>query len=448
MEICIIGTGYVGLVTGTCFAEMGHHITCVDIDETKIRNLKSGIIPIYEPGLDELIKRNVAAKRLTFTTSYPKSQAYFICVPTPSANDGSCNLSYVEAVAETLGNHIDDYAVVVNKSTVPVGTATLVTKTIQSALDLRGESIPFDVVSNPEFLKEGSAIADCMKPDRVVIGSNSESATEIMHKIYSPFMTKRDRFLVMDVRSAELAKYAANSMLATRISFMNELSGICESVGANIKEVRIGMGSDSRIGFDFLYPGPGFGGSCFPKDIRALTSLAEGLGKPTALLDAVLDVNERQKHVVGNRVKKELGNIEGKTIGIWGLSFKPDTDDLRESPALTLIQDLKGARLKVFDPVGMENGKKLGLDVTFCDNEYEAATEVDALVLITEWKQFRSVDLTEVLALMRGNHFFDGRNQYEPKEMSKLGFNYYSIGIPTSPKTLLDKLSGLHEKAH
>jgi UDPglucose 6-dehydrogenase len=441
MQIIIIGTGYVGLVTGACLAEMGHTVVCLDIDQIKIAKLKLGIIPIYEPGLEELVKRNVAQKRLSFTSDYkehlPKATVCIIGVPTPSNADGSCDTRFVEAVATSIGTHMDGYKVIVNKSTVPVGTADFVTKTILEAQEKRGVSIPFDVVSNPEFLKEGAAIQDCMKPDRIIVGANSSKAADIMREMYAPFVLSRDRIIVMDVLSAEMTKYAANAMLATRISFMNEIANICQKVGANINEVRKGIGSDSRIGYQFLYPGMGYGGSCFPKDIRALISIAGQAEASASLLEAVDAVNVRQKKWLGERIIRYFnsrGSIKGKVIAVWGLSFKPDTDDMREAPSLDLIEQLisAGASVRLFDPVSMPVAKLILKHpaITWCESELEAATGANCIALITEWKQFRLLDFNQISDVLLEKVFFDGRNQYKPSEMAKRGFDYICIGVP------------------
>ncbi len=442
-KIAIIGTGYVGLVSGTCFAEMGHTVTCLDIDEKKIATLLSGEIPIYEPGLQEMVQRNSCQNRLHFTTSYEAaicgSDVIFLCLPTPSRDSGEANIEYVLQAARELGKHLKSYSVIVNKSTVPVGTAKRVREEI---LQVQA-SADFDVVSNPEFLKEGSAVSDCMKPNRIVIGSDSEKAIALMRKLYSPFMMSRDRLLIMDIASAELTKYAANAMLALRISFMNELSYLCEEVGADINAIRKGIGSDHRIGYHFLYAGAGFGGSCFPKDIRALQASAKSLGLETPLLEAIERVNKRQKELLFAKVQKHFGDCSGKTIALWGLSFKPDTDDMREAPSLVLIEQLlaAGASVRVYDPVAMENAKGLILGgVTFCVNEYEAAQDADALILVTEWRQFRFVNLEKIKKSMQGTLFVDGRNQYDPKEMLKLGFQYESVGRWTGPVKLINAL--------
>ena len=442
MKILMVGTGYVGLVTGACFAEMGHSVTCLDIDRGKIEKLLKGEIPIFEPGLEELVKRNVQQSRLKFTTDYvravPSADACFIAVPTPSKEDGSCDISYVETAARQIAEHLTHYCVLVNKSTVPVGTADRVKEIVNDVLKKRGVSIGFDVVSNPEFLKEGAAIQDCMKPDRIVIGSEETRPTEILKEIYAPFMLSHDRVFVMDTRSAEMTKYAANAMLATRISFMNEIADICKKVGANINEVRKGIGADTRIGYHFLYPGVGYGGSCFPKDVRALIALAKQIGKNPLLLQATETVNEEQKKWMAEQIAKHFssrGGVKGKTIAIWGLSFKPDTDDMREAPSLVTIRNLleQGAFLRLFDPIAMPNAREQLRDhpqITWCADEFEAASGSDAIALLTEWKQFRFDDFEKVSSLMKGRALFDGRNQYKPREMKKKGFNYIAVGMP------------------
>ncbi len=438
----MIGTGYVGLVTGACFAEMGHRVACLDIDREKIERLKKGEIPIFEPGLEELVKRNLAQGRLFFTDDYAEAIAFgkvcFIAVPTPSSADGSCDLSYVRAAARRIGELMASPRIVVNKSTVPVGTAAEVRSLIKEALIKRGVAIPFDVVSNPEFLKEGAAVQDCLKPDRIVIGADRIESARILKKIYSPFVVSHDRIIRMDTVSAEMTKYAANAMLATRISFMNEIASICKKVGANVNEVRKGIGSDSRIGYSFLYPGVGYGGSCFPKDVRALIFKAKEIGCAPLLLEAVEQVNVKQKKLLGQKVARYFssrGGVKGKTIAIWGLSFKPDTDDMREAPSLIFIEDLlaQGAVLRLYDPVAIPNAKKLlgnRPNISWCSSEFEAANGSDAIALLTEWKQFRLVNFNPILAEMKGSAFFDGRNQYKPKEMKKKGFDYIAIGQP------------------
>lgn len=438
MHILMVGTGYVGLVTGACFAEMGHQVTCLDINEEKIKMLKKGEIPIFEPGLDELVKRNLAQKRLRFTADYAKAveeaKVCFIAVPTPSDDDGSCDISYVEAAAKSIAKHMNGYKIIVNKSTVPVGTAQRVAEVIRNE---RTDAL-FDVVSNPEFLKEGAAVLDCLKPDRIIIGANTQKAIDIMKEIYAPFTINHDRIIVMDILSAEMTKYAANAMLALRISFMNEIADVCKKVGANINEVRKGIGSDSRIGYSFLYPGVGYGGSCFPKDVRALVSTAKKAGTEPVLLEAIDTVNERQKKLLGQKMLQyfaKRGGVKDKIIGIWGLSFKPDTDDMREAPSLVLIEELlkAGAKLRLFDPVSMPNAKKILGDspqITWCEDEFEAATGADAVALLTEWKQFRLVDFEHVQTRMKALAFFDGRNQYKPLDMKERGFDYIAIGVP------------------
>lgn len=440
MKICIVGVGYVGLVTGTCMAEMGHEVICLDVNEKKIASLKRGKIPIYEPGLEEMVLRNSKAKRLKFTTDYKEaialSSMVFISVDTPCDDEGEADLSRVMSVATRVAEEMQDYKVVVNKSTVPPGTAFLVKEKILEIQAKRGVDIPFDVVSNPEFLKEGSAILDFMKPDRVIIGVDNEEVGKLMHSVYAPFMLSQERIICMDILSAELTKYAANAMLATRISFMNEMSRLCERLGANIKEIRKGIGSDKRIGHAFLYAGVGYGGSCFPKDIRALSNQAKRLGCPLSLIDAAAQVNQEQKALMGQKIARYFkDDCEGKVIALWGLSFKPDTDDMREAPSLVLIQELlrKKARLRLFDPVAMESAKQLlpdHPDIIMCEDELDAVKEADALVLMTEWRQFRLIDMDRVLGQMRGNALFDGRNQYQPEEMVRKGFHYEGIGLP------------------
>ena len=441
MQIVIVGTGYVGLVTWTCFAERGHFVSCLDIDQNKIENLKKGIIPIYEPGLEELVLKNLETGKLRFISDYTEAlnpSVYFIAVPTPSKEDGSCDLSYVEAAAKQIARQMDRYCIIVNKSTVPVGTASFVSSVIQKELSSRQMQISFDVVSNPEFLKEGAAVKDCLYPDRVVIGADSVKATELLKEIYAPFNLSAQQILCMDIRSAEMAKYAANAMLATRISFMNEMAQICKQVGANVNEVRRGIGSDSRIGHHFLYPGVGYGGSCFPKDIRALISIAEHAGIDPLLLKATDAVNARQKQLLANEIAQyfqKKGGLKGKTIAIWGLSFKPDTDDMREAPSLTIIPDLlrEGAILRLFDPIAMENAQKLlgsSDQMIWCKDPLEAASGADAVALLTEWKQFHALSLDPLRKIMKGVALFDGRNQYCPEKMLENGFDYISVGVP------------------
>ena len=439
MEILIIGSGYVGLVTGTCFAEMGHNVICLDVDKKKIENLKKGIVPFYEPGLEEMVKRNMENKRLRFTTSYQdgvsSSEISFIAVSTPQAEDDSAELRYVDEASKSIAEHMNDYHIVINKSTVPVGTAYRVRDTIQKRLDELKKEVSFDVASNPEFLKEGSAVYDFMKPDRIVIGADSEKVGETLKALYASFSINHDKILIMDIPSAELTKYASNAMLAARISFMNEIANICEEVGADVGKVRKAVGADKRLGYNFLYPGVGYGGSCFPKDIKAFRSIAKKNECGTDILDAIEMVNQKQKRLLAKKIEQYFeGDLENKTIGIWGLSFKPDTDDMRQAPSLTLIKILyeQGVKMRLYDPVAMENAKLYvkGLEdqITWCANELEAATEVDGVALITEWRQFRFINFEEVLSKMKGKAFFDGRNQYQPNEMARLGFDYISIG--------------------
>lgn len=455
MDILVIGVGYVGLVTATCLAEMGHHVTALDINEEKINRLKEGHIPIYEPGLEEMVKRNTKAKRLFFTTDYAKgvasSRACFLAVDTPTTATGEANLSALKGAVSSIAAHMTEHKILINKSTVPIGTARAVREWVQDILDQRKSPLEFDVVSNPEFLKEGSAVQDFMKPDRVIVGVDSTRVAALMHEIYAPFMVNHERFIVMDVPSAEMTKYAANCMLATRISFMNELAGLCEIFGADINKVRAGIGSDSRIGNKFLYAGIGWGGSCFPKDIRAFRSQAAYADYSTPILDAVEEVNQRQKHLLGEKITSYFssrGGLKGKTITLLGLSFKPETDDMREAPSLILINELleAGCLLRLFDPVAMDNARRLIIPsafITYCQDEEEAAKEADAIALITEWKQFRSLDLKKILSLMKGHAFFDGRNQYNPQEMATKGFDYFSIGhLPT----YAHEFSGISER--
>lgn len=437
MNIAIVGTGYVGLVSGTCFAEMGVNVTCVDIDSNKIERLLNGEIPIYEPGLDEMVKRNVEAGRLHFTTDLRNVlddvEVVFSAVGTPPDEDGSADLKYVLAVAKTFGENINKYTILVTKSTVPVGTARKVKEAVKAELERRGVDVPFDVASNPEFLKEGAAIKDFMFPDRVVVGTESEQAKKVMSRLYKPFMLSGERMIFTDIPSAEMIKYAANSMLATRISFMNDIANLCELVGADVNMVRKGIGSDTRIGKKFLYPGCGYGGSCFPKDVKALIKTAEKNGYPMRVLKAVEEVNEKQKEILFDKLYRHFnGDLKGKTISMWGLAFKPETDDMREAPALVLIKKLNeaGATVKVYDPVAMnECRRRLGDDaVVYCTDMYEAAIDADALLLVTEWNQFRMPSLPVLKKTMANPLIIDGRNIYDREYLEEKGFTYTCIG--------------------
>lgn len=440
MNLTVIGTGYVGLVSGTCFAEMGNKVHCIDIDQQKIDHLKNGVIPIYEPGLEAMVKRNVENNSLHFSTDIaaqlPTTDVAFIAVGTPMGEDGAADLQYVLQVAKSIGTHMTKPLIIVDKSTVPVGTADKVRNAIQEALDLRGENISFSVLSNPEFLKEGDAIADFMKPDRVVIGAEDPEACEVMRKLYMPFFrSSMDRLITMDVRSAEMTKYVANAMLATKISFMNEIANICELVGADVNKVRIGIGSDSRIGYSFIYPGSGYGGSCFPKDVKALRKTALENGYDARLIGAVEAVNESQKMVIAKKVVARFGaDLSGKTFAVWGLAFKPETDDMREAPAIYIIKDLvkRGAKIQAFDPKAMEEAQHYYLkdtpNVRYTTNKYEALENAHAMILLTEWKTFRAPDFDAIKTALQDPIVFDGRNQYSDIEMQKRGFEYYQIG--------------------
>lgn len=438
MKIAIVGTGYVGLVSGACFAEMGADVTCVDIDQKKIESLKQGIIPIYEPGLEEMVMRNVREGRLHFTTSLSSClnevEAVFSAVGTPPDEDGSADLRYVLDVAREVGRHMEHYLVVVTKSTVPVGTAKLIKATINEELEKRGKRIEFDVASNPEFLKEGSAIKDFMSPDRVVVGVESEHARKLMTRLYKPFLLNNFRVIFTDIPSAEMIKYAANAMLATRISFMNEIANLCELVGADVNMVRKGIGSDTRIGSKFLYAGCGYGGSCFPKDVKALIKTAQQNNLEMRLVQAVEEVNERQKAVLFRKLSKHFkNNLQGRTISLWGLSFKAETDDMREATSLIIIDLLHeaGCHIRVFDPVAMnECRRRVGNKVEYATDIYNAVEGADALMLLTEWKQFRLPTWERVIKAMAQPVVLDGRNLYDPEEMRQAGFIYYSIGRP------------------
>ena len=438
MKVTIFGTGYVGLVTGTCLAEVGNDVLCVDVDKNKIDLLNDGGIPIYEPGLEDLVSKNRKNGKLKFTTDIEKGVKHglfqFIAVGTPPDEDGSADLQYVLSVAETIGKHMDEYRVVIDKSTVPVGTADNVKDKIQGKLDERGLKLDFDVVSNPEFLKEGAAIDDFMKPDRIIVGTNNVRTAELLKALYAPFNRNHDRLIVMDVRSAELTKYAANSMLATKISFMNELSNIAELTGADIEKVRLGIGSDPRIGYHFIYPGAGYGGSCFPKDVRALERTAKSYGYSAQLLASVEAVNDCQKEVVANKIIKYYnGDVKGKTFAMWGLSFKPNTDDMREASSRVVMEMLweKGAKIKAYDPQAMhETSRIYGKrdDFELVDSPESAINGVDALIVMTEWNVFRSPDFSELKQCMKAPVIFDGRNIYNPQLLLELGFVYHSIG--------------------
>ncbi len=445
MKIAIIGTGYVGLVSGACFSEMGIDVTCVDIDRAKVDKLQQGLIPIYEPGLDDLVRRNVAAGRLHFTTSLPEVlpdvEVVFCAVGTPPDDDGSADLRHVLQVAHTVGEHMNRYVLFVTKSTVPVGTAQLVKQVITAELQKRGLALPFDVASNPEFLKEGDAIKDFMSPDRVVVGVESDRAREIMNHLYRPFLLNNFRVIFMDIPSAEMTKYAANAMLATRISFMNDIANLCERVGADVNMVRKGIGTDLRIGAKFLYSGIGYGGSCFPKDVRALIRTGEEHGYGLRVLKAVEEVNNNQKEVLFGKLSAHFGGeLRGKLIALWGLAFKPNTDDVREAPALVLVEKLleAGAAVRVFDPVAMSEAKSAlcrrlgsleGRALHFADSIYDAALGVDAVLLATEWKEFRLPNWTTIRQNMRGNLILDGRNIYDGVALRNMGFTYEGIGV-------------------
>ena len=440
MKVAIVGSGYVGLVTGTCFAEVGIEVMCVDVDTKKIENLKNGIIPIYEPGLEDMVHRNMKKGRLQFTTNISEAledcEVLFTAVGTPPDKDGSADLQYVLSVARDCGRNMKDYILIVTKSTVPVGTAQKVRMALQEELDKRGVNIPFDVASNPEFLKEGAAIDDFLKPDRIVVGLDSPRAEELMKSLYKPFTLNGHPIIFMDITSAEMTKYAANAMLATKISFMNDVANLCEIVGADINMVRKGIGSDSRIGNKFIYPGIGYGGSCFPKDVKALIHTAEDFNYELRVLKAVEAVNQDQKSVLYNKIMKYFnGDIKGKTIAIWGLSFKPQTDDMREAPSLVIIKKLlgAGAKVKAYDPVAMkEASHTLGDTITYSEDQYEALIDADCLVLVTEWAEFKIPNFNIMRKLLNQQVIFDGRNIYEIEEVKRKGFEYFCIGIDTT----------------
>lgn len=440
MKVSIFGTGYVGLVTGSCLAHSGHHVTCVDVDERKVQNLREGIIPIFEPGLEGIVKQSVAEGRLHFTTNAKEAVDYaeviFIAVGTPPDEDGAADMRYVLQVAQSVGEHMQAHRLVINKSTVPVGSADKVKAKITETLAARGADIPFNVASNPEFLKEGAAVADCMKPDRIIIGTDSDRVKKLMRELYAPFNRNHDKLMFMDVRSAELTKYAANAMLATKISFMNELSRLADKLGADIELVRKGIGSDPRIGYSFIYPGCGYGGSCFPKDVKALVRTANSIDEPAELLTAVEAVNDSQKLVLVEKLKKHFdGNLKGKKIALWGLAFKPNTDDMREAPSRVVMEHLweMGASVAAFDPEAMKETARIygeRKDLTFVKNEYHALKDADALVVCTEWAAFRSPDWEKAAGLLKNKVVFDGRNMYEPELMADKGYKHYAIGRP------------------
>ena len=438
MKVGVIGSGYVGLVAAACFAEMGNDVICVDVDQNKISKLKDGIIPIYEPGLEVLVKENYKRESLKFTTeingSLNAAEVVFIAVGTPMGDDGSADLKYVLQVAQSIGENMNHHLVVVDKSTVPIGTADKVKETIQLALDNRNSDLTFDVVSNPEFLKEGAAIKDFMHPDRVVVGADNASAMEVMKNLYAPFTVSNDRFIGMDIRSAEMTKYAANAMLATKISFINEIANICEHVGADVNQVRAGIGSDKRIGYQFIYPGCGYGGSCFPKDVQALITIANDHGYNPSLISSVERVNKAQKEVLFSKLTSQFGgDLAGKSIAVWGLSFKPETDDMREAPSINLIKSIvsAGGSVNAYDPKAIKEAQFYldGIPVNYFDDKYSALDNVDALILVTEWKEFRSPDFLLMKEKMKGNLFIDGRNQFKLNFIESKGFNYLQIGV-------------------
>lgn len=437
MKVSIFGTGYVGLVTGSCLAHSGHQVTCVDVDEKKVERLRAGEIPIYEPGLESIVQQSVKEERLYFTTDAKSAvefaEVIFIAVGTPPDEDGAADLRYVLQVAQTVGEFMPGYRVVVNKSTVPVGSADKVKAQIAAALEQRGANLEFDVASNPEFLKEGAAVSDFMKPDRIVVGTDSERVQKLMRELYAPFNRNREKLMFMDVRSSELTKYAANAMLATKISFMNELSRLAEKLGADIEYVRKGIGSDPRIGYSFIYPGCGYGGSCFPKDVKALIRTARSVEEPAALLTAVEEVNDSQKQILFQKLSNHFKSLSGLTVAVWGLAFKPNTDDMREAPARVLIEALwaAGVKVKAFDPEAMEETHRIygdRDDLTLVENQYDALVDADALVVCTEWSAFRSPDWDKAENKLKQKVVFDGRNLYEPESMSARGFVHYAIG--------------------
>lgn len=443
MKVSVIGTGYVGLVTGACLADYGNNVYCVDVIEEKIENLKKGIIPIYEPGLEGMVRENYDAKRLNFTTdikeAMDKSEICFIAVGTPMGEDGSADLQYVLAVASSIGKNMSHHMYVIDKSTVPVGTAKKVRETIQKELDARSSKLTFDVISNPEFLKEGTAVSDCSRPDRIVIGADNDKAIKIMKQLYTPLVKNTEAIIFMDIASAEMTKYTANAMLATKISFMNEISNICERVGADVNKVRLGIGSDHRIGYQFIYAGCGYGGSCFPKDVQALIKTSQDYGYETKILKAVEDVNAEQKQIIPAKVVNRFGeDLTGKSFAIWGLAFKPNTDDMRMSAAITIINELtkRGAHIKAYDPKAIREAKECYLkgndNVEYCESKYTTLVGADAMIMITEWKEFRQPDFEEMKHRLKNPIIFDGRNQYDPAHLAEMGFEYYQIGVSTN----------------
>lgn len=443
MKIAVVGTGYVGLVTGTCLADLGNNVWCVDVDEQKIENLKKGVIPIYEPGLTALVNSNSEAGTLNFTTKIHQALAdsdiCFIAVGTPMGEDGSADLQYVLSVAESIGKYMDHHMYVIDKSTVPVGTAKKVRVKIQEQLDKRKSMLTFDVISNPEFLKEGTAIADCQKPDRIVIGTDNDKAAKVMRELYLPLVRNDENIIFMDIASAEMTKYTANAMLATKISFMNEISNICERVGADVNKVRLGIGSDKRIGYSFIYPGCGYGGSCFPKDVQALIKTSKDYGYTTKILNAVEEVNFEQKKVIPRKIVERFGeDLSGMTFGVWGLAFKPDTDDMRQAASITIIDELtkRGAKIKAYDPKAEEEARicylKDNHNVEYCESKYTVLVDADALILITEWKEFKQPDFIEMKKRLKNPIIFDGRNQYDSEMLAEKGYEYYQIGVPAN----------------
>lgn len=445
MKISVIGTGYVGLVTGTCLADYGNDVYCVDVDEKKIKKLKEGIIPIYEPELEGMVHENYGSGRLRFTTDMKEaldnSEICFIAVGTPMGEDGSADLQYVLSVAKSIGKNMEHHMYIIDKSTVPVGTAKKVRQTVQKELDDRNLNLSFDVISNPEFLKEGTAVSDCSRPDRVVIGTDNDNAARIMKQLYTPLVKNTEAMIFMDIASAEMTKYTANAMLATKISFMNEISNVCEKVGADINKVRLGIGSDHRIGYQFIYAGCGYGGSCFPKDVQALIKTSHDFGYETEILKAVEAVNAKQKLVIPSKVIQRFGeNLEGKIFAVWGLAFKPNTDDMRMSAAITIINELtkRGAKIKAYDPKAEKEAKECYLkdnqNVEYCESKYTTLIDAEAMIMITEWKEFRQPDFGEIKHRLKNPIIFDGRNQYDEEQLENLGFEYYQIGVGVSKK--------------